>query len=524
VIDHDSFNWQDGSWRSMAPEKMIIYELHAGTVSPEGTFDGLVARLDDIAAIGFNAIEIMPVAQFPGDRNWGYDGVFPFAVQNSYGGPDGLKNVVNACHSRGLAVILDVVYNHFGPEGNYTADFGPYFTDKYVTPWGKAINYDDAGSENVRRFFIENVIYWFTRFHIDALRLDAIHGIFDASAHHILTDMAIETNKLNRSTGRNHYLIAESDLNNPIIVQPIQYGGYGLDAQWLDDFHHSVHTLLTAERNGYYADFGSLDDLKKCLMDGFVFDGKYSVFRKHPHGSSSRDIPSNKFVAFIQNHDQVGNRVLGERLSTLIDFEGLKLAAGMLFVSPFIPLVFMGEEYAEETPFLYFTSHSDKDLGEAVYKGRKKEFEAFVTSSEPPDPQSPITFDSSKLLWSIRKLNRHHVMLNFYTQLIHIRKHVLSLLPVDKRTLTASIIGNSQTLLLQRGDTNNSVVFVGNFSLKKSSCHLELPAGDWEKIMDSRDTQWAGPGTDISGVVSSLEQITLAPRSFCIFKRRQNNG
>ncbi len=376
---------------------MIMYELHAGTFIPEGTFDAVIPGLDHLKDLGINATDIMPVAQFPGERNWGYDGVYPFAVQNSYGGPDGLKRIVNECHTKGIAVILDVIYNHLGPEGNYLRDYGPYFTDRYKTPWGQAINFDGPYSNEVRNFFIENALSWLKNYHIEGLRIDAIHGIYDMSAQPFLPELAERVEEFSQQEGRKFYLIAESDLNNSYALRPRDSGGSGLDALWCDDFHHALHTLLTGETDGYYVDFGKIGHLVKSFREGFVYSGQYSAFRKRNHGNSSADIPPDRFVVFSQNHDQTGNRLKGERLSSLVSFESLKLAAGVVLLSPYIPLIFMGEEYGETAPFLFFISHSDPELIKAVRQGRKDEFKTFNWKDEPPDPQDIETFMRSKL-------------------------------------------------------------------------------------------------------------------------------
>jgi maltooligosyltrehalose trehalohydrolase len=418
VVDHTAFSWTDKGWSGLALQSMIMYELHTGTFTPEGTFDAIISRLGDLKDLGINAIELMPVAQFPGKRNWGYDGVYPFAVQNSYGGPEGLKRLVNACHARDIAAILDVVYNHLGPEGNYVGEYGPYFTDKYRTPWGNAINFDGSYSDEVRNFFVRNALSWITDYHIDALRIDAIHGIFDYSARHFLRELGEAVHARAGELGRRIYVIPESDLNDVRVISPPELGGYGLDAQWNDDFHHCLHTLLTGEKSGYYKDFGAIDQMERAYRDGFVYSGQYSPFRKRRHGSSSKDRPASQFVVFSQNHDQVGNRMQGERLSSLVSFEALKLAAGCVILSPYLPLLFMGEEYGETAPFLYFVSHSDPGLIEAVRNGRKEEFKAFGWEGEPPDPQDERTFLASELHWEERTKGSHETLLRFYKQLI----------------------------------------------------------------------------------------------------------
>ncbi|PYV01833.1 MAG: malto-oligosyltrehalose trehalohydrolase, partial [Acidobacteria bacterium] len=380
VVDTQAFEWGEDGWSGLPLESYLIYELHVGTFTPEGTFDGAIPHLDDLKDLGVTAVELMPVAQFPGARNWGYDGVYPFAVQASYGGPDGLRRLINACHQREVAVVLDVVYNHLGPEGNYFGDFGPYFSDRYRTPWGLGFNFDGPESDEVVRFFVENAIEWLTEFHVDALRLDAIHSIVDLCARPFLAELSQAVRTLAQRLDRRVYLIAESNLNDVRVIRPPQLGGFGFDAQWNDDFHRALHTLLTGERNGYYCDFGGVEPLAKALTEGFVYSGQYSRYRRRRHGNSSRLIPAHRLVVFAQNHDQVGNRMLGERLSalvSLVSFEGLKLAAGTTILSPFIPLLFMGEEYGETAPFQYFVDHSDPALIELVREGRRKDFARF---------------------------------------------------------------------------------------------------------------------------------------------------
>ncbi|MGH7823102.1 MAG: malto-oligosyltrehalose trehalohydrolase, partial [Candidatus Binatia bacterium] len=361
IVDPGAFRWSDDAWRGVELGGLVFYELHVGTFSGAGSFDGVLERLGDLASLGITAIELMPVAEFPGTRNWGYDGVHPYAPHDAYGGPEGLKRLVDAAHRAGLAVVLDVVYNHLGPEGNYLAEFGPYFTDRYATPWGDAVNFDGADSDEVRRYFLDNALYWVSEFHLDGLRLDAVHAIYDFSARHILEEIADAVHALAACLGRNLHVIAESDLNDPRLVRPREQGGFALDAQWNDDFHHAVHTALTGERIGYYADFAGIDPVAKVLKDRFALDGRYSRFRRRRHGREARDLSPARFVVFTQNHDHVGNRPRGERLASLVPFEKQKLAAALLLISPYLPLVFMGEEYAESRPFLYFVSHGDPD-------------------------------------------------------------------------------------------------------------------------------------------------------------------
>jgi len=517
VIDHDSFRWEDREWNGIPISAMIIYELHTGTFTAEGTFEAIIPRLDKLKDMGINVLEIMPVAQFPGERNWGYDGVYPFAVQNSYGGPTGFKWLVNECHKRGIAVILDVVYNHLGPEGNYLWDYGPYFTKKYRTPWGDALNFDGAHSNEVRNYFIENALHWFKNYHIDALRLDAIHGISDMSAKPFLSELAEKVEEFSKTTGKTCYLIAESDLNDSKVTRPREFGGYGIDAQWCDDFHHALHTLLTGEKQGYYSDFGEVKHLVKAMREGFVYSGEYSQFRQKNHGNSSKDVPAAQFVTFSQNHDQIGNRMLGERLSTLVSFESLKLAAGVVLLSPYMPLLFMGEEYGEESPFLYFISHSDPALIEAVRQGRKTEFHNFSWKEEPPDPQSVETFLKSKIDWEKRKQGNHKVLLGFYKQLIRLRKTVSALSNLDKKNLFVESIEGERILFITRWKDSSQVMIVLNFNYADVKCIPPTSDGIWNKTIDSSEQMWHGPGSLLSHELVPGSEITMRGRSFVLY-------
>lgn len=519
VVNHRLFNWQDDGWKGIPLSQMIIYEIHVGTFTPEGKFISIIPRLDEIRDLGANTIEIMPIAQFPGERNWGYDGVCYFAVQNSYSGPEGLKTFVNECHKNGIAVALDVVYNHFGPEGNYLSEFGPYFTDKYKTPWGKAINFDGSYSDEVRNFFIENTLYWFKNYHIDVLRLDAIHAIFDMSAKPFLEELSERVENFSKREERKFYLIAESDLNDVRVIKPREMGGYGMGAQWSDDFHHSLHVLLTEEDSGYYVDFGRVEDLVKSLKEGFVYSGRYSGYRKKRRGNSSKDRPAEQFIVFSQNHDQVGNRMLGERISKLIHFEGLKLAAGVVLLSPYIPLIFMGEEYGEESPFLYFVSHSDLDLIEAVRKGRKEEFEFFNRKEEPPDPQSVETFLLSKLNWEKRKEGKHKVLLDFYKNLIGLRKSVLALSSLDKNNLDVSGLEEERVIFMRRWKNSSNIFSIFNFNKSDARVRISVPDGRWKKILDSSEEIWNGPGTSIPEVLNSGDEINIHGISLAVYER-----
>ena len=517
VIDH-SFTWNDSSWSGIPLESMIIYELHVGTFTPEGTFEAIISRLKDLQELGVNAIEIMPVAHFPGDRNWGYDGVYPFAVQNSYGGPEGLKRLVDACHQQGIAVIMDVVYNHFGPEGNYMSHFGPYFTETYRTPWGSAMNFDDAQSDSVRNFFIQNALYWLRDYHIDGLRLDAVHAIYDLGAKHFLEELAENVADLGQQQGRKLYLIAESDLNDPRVVRPVESGGYGIDAQWSDDFHHALHALLTEEQTGYYSDFGKCEHLAKAYQDTFVYDWKYSPHRQRFHGNSAGDRPFNQFVICIQNHDQVGNRMLGERLSHLVSFEAQKLAAGALLLSPYIPLLFMGEEYGEDAPFIYFVSHSDPDLIRAVRQGRKQEFAAFHAQGEPPDPESTETFLKSKLNWEKRKEGKHQALWSLYQHLIQLRNTIPALVKRERQNMEVGFLEAEKIVWWRRWAEDKQILCLMNFNQSDTTFTPTFPVNDGRKILDSADEKWQGSGSLLPEKLSNAQELTLRSQSFALYE------
>jgi maltooligosyltrehalose trehalohydrolase len=514
------FPWTDGKWTGLRLEDYIIYELHVGTFTHKGTFDAVVERLSDLKALGITAIELMPVAQFPGERNWGYDGAYPYAVHNSYGGPDGLRRLVNACHSQGLAAILDVVYNHLGPEGNYAGKFGPYFTERYHTPWGSAMNFDGFGSDEVRHFFVENAVYWLREFHFDALRLDALHAILDMSAFPFLAELSARVEKERTETGRQMYLIGESDLNDPRLIRRPENGGLGLDAQWNDDFHHALHVLLTGEQTGYYADYGSTEQLERAFRDGFVYAGQYSRYRQRRHGAPSTDIPPQQFVVFSQNHDQVGNRIAGDRLSTIASFESLKLAAACVVLSPNIPLLFMGEEYGETAPFPYFVSHSDPALVKAVRKGRREEFAGFGWQGTLPDPQDTGTFLSARLHWQEREIGHHGALIAFYRELLRLRRTVP---PLREGTPVVASTQPSQerVLLLRRKHAEGEVLLAVNFNQSDSPVSGDFIPGRWRKLLDSSDSRWMGDGSRLPDylAVNAGTKLTLPPRAAVLLSR-----
>jgi maltooligosyltrehalose trehalohydrolase len=516
IVDPLAHAWHDAPWRGLPLERLAIYELHVGTFSREGTFDGVIPGLDGLAELGMTAIELMPIAQFPGSRNWGYDGVFPYAVQASYGGPEGLRRLAGACHARGLALILDVVYNHLGPEGNYLAEFGPYFSERHKTPWGAAINFDGPDSDEVRRFFIENALHWIREHHVDALRIDAIHGIVDTSADPFLAELAGAVHALGRELGRQVLVIAESDLNDPRVVRPRELGGHGLDAQWSDDFHHALHALLTGERSGYYEDFGRLDQLATAYRQGFVFTGQRSAHRRRRHGAPPDGIPGERFVVSIQNHDQVGNRALGERLCTLVPFESLKLAAGALLLAPFVPLLFMGEEYADPAPFLYFIDHSDPALVEAVRLGRRAEFASFAWQADIPDPQSPETFERSRLDPSLATRGPHAALRSLYRELLTLRREHPALSHLSRDDSTADADEPARLLRLTRGPRAEALAFL-NFAETPSRASAPAAGGPWRLRIDTSSELWAGPGGSAPPSLRTGDHLELNPRSFVLY-------
>ena len=510
---------RDQNWKGISTGDLVIYELHVGTYTPEGTFKALKNKLPYLKELGINAITIMPVASFPGDRNWGYDGVFPFSVQASYGGAAELAHLVKSCHENGIAVILDVVYNHLGPEGNYLDAYGPYFTRKYQTPWGKAINFDDAWCDGVRHYFLENALMWLRDFHIDGLRLDAVHTIKDTSPKHFLRELSEQVQQLNKKTGARHFLIGESDLNDTRYINPLSKDGYGLDAQWCDDWHHSLHALITGERNGYYSGFGELQHLTKSFNHAFVYNGNYSEYRKKIFGTSTTRQPGNKFVIYTQNHDQVGNRALGDRLSKLVNFEALKLAAATMFFSPFIPMVFMGEEYAEDSPFLYFISHNNLHLVERVRQGRKREYRDFMRNATPPDPFDEETFLKSKLKWDYTKNPQKNHMLKFYKKCIEIRKQYSLLKAGNRDNINAVEIIKDKVLLFSNHNSEMKITAFFNFSDQPASFKTH-GLSDPELLLYSAHEKWGGIAPENENPLSFSDEnvkIKLKKKSMLLY-------
>lgn len=526
VIDLAGFEWTDQGWSVPPLDELVIYELHVGTFTPEGTFEAIIPRLGYLKNLGVNAIELMPIAQFPGERNWGYDGVFPYAAQRSYGGPAGLARLVDACHREGVAVVLDVVYNHLGPEGNYLGIFGDYFTDKYQTPWGAAINMDGPGSDGVRNYFVENALYWLEALHIDAFRLDAVHAIFDMSSIQFLRQLAEAVHRRAAHLGRRAHVIAESDLNDPRVVLPPALGGYGLDAQWSDDFQHAVESELIGERSVYYPDFGTFHDLVRAMRQAYVYTGQYSVRRQRRFGAPPRDARADQFVVFIQNHDQVGNRALGERLSRLVGFPQRKVAAATYLLSPFVPMLFMGEEYAEPHPFLYFVSHGDPALVAAVRQGRREEF-AFREHVEPPDPQAVETFEESKLQLNLHTEGEHGALFRLYQDLLRLRRELPALAHLSKDDLEVMPRAPERVLLVHRWLGQQGALLALSFSDQEQTVRLGLPAGRWVKRLDAHDERYGGPGASGAESFEVADDgdltLTLAPWSVLVYAQAEEH-
>jgi maltooligosyltrehalose trehalohydrolase len=499
LYNHADFEWHDHLWRGSPKTGAIIYELHIGTFSEEGTFDGAIKHLAYLEDLGVTHLEIMPVAEFAGDRGWGYDGVALFATHEPYGGPNGLKRFVDACHARCLSVILDVVYNHFGPVGNYANKFGPYLTDRHKTPWGEAVNLDEGGSDEVRRFFCDNALMWLKDYHCDGLRFDAVHEFFDRSAINFMEQLSVEVERLSATVGREYYLIAESDLNDPQVIRPREAHGYGMDSQWSDDFHHSLFTLLYTKEpgRGYYNDFGTLADLHKALKHAFVYDGQYSSYRKSKHGRLAEGLSAHHFVHFDQNHDQVGNRALGERLEHLCGMETAKVALG--------PMLFMGEEFATSAPFLYFADHDDEEMRKNVAEGRKKDFAQFGFGDDVPNPEEMKTFEDSKLRWCEIGEGKHAEMLAWTKNLIRLRRSTTAFNDGSMQHLLVSTNDALRTLVMQRDEARVVINFGGEvypFDLLEGE-ELRLVSREGVGVSNNRVEL---PGMTLAVLMSSTEQ------------------
>ena len=474
IYDQAAFRWTDRDFQAPPLALAVIYELHVGTFTPVGILDSAIERLDHLRELGITHVELMPVAAFAGKHGWGYDGVSLFAVHEPYGGPDALKRFVDAVHQRGMAVLLDVVYNHFGPVGNYTGKFGPYLTESHKTPWGGAVNLEGPGSDQVRRFLCDNAIMWMRDFHIDGLRIDAVHAFVDRSAIHFLEQLAIETETLGATLGRRLVLIAESDLNDPRVVTSRDCGGYGMDAQWSDDFHHALAAVLSREKpRGYLADFGTLHALAKAIEETFVYDGIFSRYRNRVHGRPARRLSQHHFLGFIQNHDQVGNRAIGDRISEFAGFDRARIAAALVLLGPFVPLVFEGEEWAASSPFQYFADHEDPELARQVSEGRRREFAAFGWDPKSiPDPEKPETFLRSKLNWDEVSQPAHAEMLAWYRELIRLRRATPILNNGEPGNSTVTFNEEERWLSMKRG----SIAVVCNISNKERTVAVEVAA------------------------------------------------
>ncbi|MDQ1441120.1 MAG: maltooligosyltrehalose trehalohydrolase [Acidimicrobiaceae bacterium] len=460
LVDHGAFEWHDELWRGLYLPSAVLYELHVGTFTPAGTFDAAIERLDHLVSLGVDGIELLPVAAFSGERGWGYDGVDLFAPHDAYGGPEGLKRLVDACHARGIGVVMDVVYNHLGPSGNYLAEYGPYFTDRHNTNWGPAVNFDDAWSSGARAFVVDNALMWLHDYHCDGLRLDAVHAFKDDSARHILEELADAVHWLAAHERRPLFLIAESDLNDPHLVRSRDAGGYGVDAVWADEFHHALHAALTGERDGYYADFGSLAQVAKALRDAWVFTGEYSVYRKRVHGRPAPMVGGEHFIVFLHNHDQVGNRAVGDRKTHMEDMTlgRAKIGAALTVLAPFVPMLFQGEEWAASAPFMYFTDHQDPALGNAVSEGRRREFASFGWAPEDiPDPQEEGTFLRSKLRWDEVESPDHAAMLAWYTTVISLRRRMPALSDGRRGQVRTAFDSQLGWLVMARGPVTVAV-------------------------------------------------------------------
>jgi len=507
-LDHAAFQWTDADWQAPPLSSAIIYELHIGTFTPSGTFESAIEKLDHLKDLGVTHVELMPVCEFAGDRGWGYDGVDLFAPHHAYGGPEGLKRLVDNCHARHLSVLLDVVYNHVGPSGNYLGKFGPYFTTQHTGPWGTAINFDGPDSGEVRRFFCDNALMWLRDYHVDGLRLDAVHAIFDGSAFQFLEQLGMEVKQLEARLGRHLVLIPESDLNDPRLLWPRERGGFGLDAQWSDDFHHALHAVLTGERNGYYSDFGTLDDLCRALREGYVFSGQYSAHRHRRHGRKPDGLSGHHFLAYMQNHDQIGNRAKGERSSGLMSGGRLKIAAALVLASPFVPMLFQGEEWGAATPFLYFTDYPEPELAKGVREGRCREFAAFGWKPEETfDPQDRNTLEHSKLDWSELLRSPHQEMFEWHRRLIQLRRSEPALTDGELESVRTHHDEKASWLVVERGPL--SVVS----NLGGCTRSIPLRAGRHQVLLSS-----------VTLEESVCDEANLPPESVAILKLAEESA
>lgn len=515
IIDHSNFKWTDEGFHPCSQKEMILYELHIGTFTPEGTFESAINYLDDLVDLGINTIQLMPIMQTPGERNWGYDVIFFFAVQYAYGGPQGLKKFIDACHSKKLTVILDVVYNHIGPEGNCLENFAPYFSKKHQTPWGKSFNFDGEFSNNVRSFFIQNMLFWFKKYHLDGLRLDSTFAMIDDSAIHILKELSLTAQQLSKETARPYFLFAENGLNEIKLFKKYDNEGYGLNGQWNDDFHHTLHSVLTGEKNGYYGAYTDVALFQKILKSGFAYYWHYAADDNRRYGDEARELSGEQLIVFCQNHDQVGNRMNGERLSQLISFDALKLAAAFVLMSPNIPMLFMGEEYGEDNPFLYFIDHSDEKLIEQVRDGRKREFEAFQSKGEPADPQDIITFLKSKIDWTKRHSGLHEILLKYYKKLISLRKEISALYSCSKEQLEVYRYEKTSLIVVKRWCGSECFLMLFNFGKEEVNW---FGHENGALVFDSFNQEWGGNTPTTKNELIHGESLPIKGFQFLIYQ------
>ncbi len=516
IVDHEAFEWTDQAWMGLDLADLLFYELHVGTFTKEGTFKEIINRVKELADLGINAIELMPMAQFSGQRGWGYDTVFYFAVQNSYGNPNDLKELVNYCHKHNVAVFIDVVYNHVGPEGNCLNDYGPYFLTGLMGRWGPTVNLDGPLSEPVRDYFLQNTLYWLKNYHLDGMRYDAVLFMKDKRPKHFLQELNERVKSFSKTSGRKIWLIAESGYNEPKVLKATD-DGFGFDAQWLDDFQHAVHALLTGEKEGYYRDYGRIFDLVEILRKGYIYVGMQDYHRRKAEEVYTWISPCN-LIVFSQNHDQVGNRLLGDRLVTLAGFEAAKVAAGITILSPYMPLFFMGEEYGDTAPFLFFVDYSNKELAATTKEGRKKEFNEFHWMGEVPDPSAEKTFERSKIDWRLRHQKKGDRILAYYKALIKLRKQMPKLCSFSKENI--EVFSNFDKILFFRmNEKNVTYAIVMNFSKNKTFYEYPFPGDDYVKVLDSAAESWNGPGTTLPEKTRENEKHEISGFNLAVYSK-----
>lgn len=527
IIDHSCFKWTDQDWRGLDLKDMVFYELHVGTFTPDGTFKAIISRVKELAEMGINAIELMPIAQFPGRRNWGYDVAFPFATQNTYGSPDDLKSLANECHQQGVALFTDVVYNHAGPEGNFLNEYGPYFLKNRMTTWGPTVNLDGPDCKPVREYFMQNTIHWLEKYHLDGLRLDAVLFMLDSSPIHFLTSLTSNVKALSKNLKRKIWSIAESGYNQPIVLTPRNKGGYGFDGQWLDDYQHAVHAVITGECEGYYGNYGKMHHLKETLVESYVHVGG-GFPNSHFHNRSPEEsflwISSKRLVVFSQNHDQVGNRLLSERLTTIKGLEAAKISAGLVLLSPYIPLLFMGEEYGETKPFNFFVDYSDKNLSLATREGRKKEFDSFHWKGESLDPSSNATFEASKINWDSRYKDPGCKIAGYYHALLNLRKNLKFPCYSNRRQIEVLVNEETKTLFLKYCKGRRSKAIIANLGDKENECKFPFKGGKYQKTLDSLHSKWGGPGAILPDQVKVSDKILIGGLNFAVYEINANHN